>query len=194
MISLLHLFFLSLKGSDGVKTSINLAWLYGDLGRVPLDVVRKVHMMRYWLKLLNCDENCLEVKQVYIMLRVMRITVTHTTNWASQIKSILENLGLAQHWFNQGTHTINLSLLKQRIFDQYYQSWYSSINDSQRPLSYSHFKHSFNSEPYLDMIHQWKYKIVLTRFRLSSYNLEAERERTVAKYFKKRKKMQILCT
>ena len=31
----------------------NLSGLYGELGRVPLIIIRKVHMFRYWLKYSN---------------------------------------------------------------------------------------------------------------------------------------------
>ena len=36
-----------------VNKSTNLSGLYGELGRVPLIIVRKVHMFRYWLKYSN---------------------------------------------------------------------------------------------------------------------------------------------
>jgi len=32
-----------------VRKSTNLAGLYGELGRVPLILIRKVNMLRYWL-------------------------------------------------------------------------------------------------------------------------------------------------
>ena len=64
--------------------------------------------------------------------------------------------------------------IKQSILDQYYQSWYSDINNSQRLASYSRIKHSFESESYLDNISERKYKIALSKFRLSSHNLEIE--------------------
>ena len=99
-------------------------------------------------------------------------------NWASQIKNILESLGRTDLWVNQ-EHNNNLSLdvIKERILDQYKQSWYSAINNSQRLLSYCRFKHNFNLEGYLDVIQENKFKIALSRFRLSSHSLEIERGR-----------------
>ena len=67
--------------------------------------------------------------------------------------------------------------IKQRILDQYYQSWYNEINNSQRLASYSRIKHSFELEPYLDIIKERKYKIASSKVCLSSHNLEIEKGR-----------------
>ena len=98
-------------------------------------------------------------------------------NWAYQIKSVLQSLGLEYLWLNKQHCDIFLPQIKQRILDQYYYSWYDEINNSQRLASYSRIKHSFELEPYLDIIQKRKYKIALSKFRLSSHNLEIERER-----------------
>ena len=88
---------------------------------------------------------------------------------------MLESLGLANLWQNQGTTDIYLPTIKQRILDQYYPSWYSNINNSQRLSAYSRLKHSFNLEPYLDIIYDRKFKVAPTRVKLSSHRLEIER-------------------
>ena len=90
---------------------------------------------------------------------------------------MLESLGLNNLWINQDTYDISLPIIKQRLFDQYYQSWYNKINTPHRLESYCRFKHNFNVEPYLDIISDNKYKIALSRFRLSSHKLEIERGR-----------------
>jgi hypothetical protein len=161
-----------------VNKSTNLAGLYGELGRVPLSIIRKIHMLPYWIKILKSDNNCI-IKQVYRMLRNdANSNISYNShNWAYQIKTILENLGLSDLWINQDNSVIVLPIIKQRLLDQYYQQWYSNINNSQRLLTYSRFKHSFNLEPYLEIIHEKKFKIALSRFRLSSHQLEIERGR-----------------
>ena len=72
---------------------------------------------------------------------------------------------------------MHLPIIKQRIPDQYYQSWYSNINNSQRLAAYSRFKHSFNLELYLDIIYDRQFKVILTSFRLSSHRLKIEKGR-----------------
>lgn len=175
-----------------VNKSTNLVGLYGELGRVPLSIMRKIHMFRYWIKILKSDDNCI-IKQIYSMLKAdADNNITYNKlNWAYQIKSMLEDLGLGNMW-HEPQDNVFLPLIRQRILDQYYQSWYSNVNNSQRLVSYSRFKHSFELEPYLDSIHEKKFKISLSRFRLSSHSLEVERGR----YFNIRRNERIcqLCT
>ena len=48
----------------GVRKSTNLTGLYGETGRVPLQIIRKIYMFRYWIKILQLNENSV-VKHVY---------------------------------------------------------------------------------------------------------------------------------
>lgn len=56
----------------------------------------------------------------------------------------------------------------------FYQSWYSSINNSPRLDTYCLFKHSFGIESYFNYIFEPKYRIALTKFRTSSHDLNIE--------------------
>ena len=167
-----------------VNKSTNLAGLYGELGRVPMNIMRKIHMIRYWFKLLKSENNSL-IKRIYIMLRndADSNNSYNNLNWAYHIKSMLQTLGLANLWIEQdmlierGSLDSLFTTIKQRILDQYYQTWYCNINNSQRLITYSRFKHTFNLEQYLDSIHDKKLKIAMSRFRLSSHRLEIERGR-----------------
>ena len=57
-------------------------------------------------------------------------------NWAFHIKSILESHGLGFIWKSQDIDTVPFSFIKQRIMDNYYQSWYAEINNSRRLFAY----------------------------------------------------------
>ena len=161
-----------------VNKSTNLAGLYGELGRVPLQVIRKINMFRYWIKLLHLDNNNV-TKRIYLLLKhdADNNITYNKQNWAYQIKNMLDTLGLGYFWQDQEIADIYLPTIKQRILDQYYQNWYRNINNSRRLSTYCRFKHSFNLKPYLDTIYERKFKIALTRFRLSSHRLEIERGR-----------------
>ena len=101
-------------------------------------------------------------------------------NWAFQIKDMLDQLVFTELWKHQDNIlTIRLNTIKQRRLDHYYQSWYSNtcINNSRRPNTYFIFKHTFNLEPYLDNNTNKRFRITLSRFRLSSLKLEIERGR-----------------
>lgn len=94
-------------------------------------------------------------------------------NWAYQVKTILNELGMSDIWYQQN-NTVNLAILKQRITDTYTQSWYASINNSRRLKSYCIFKHNFSPEKYTECIKTNKTRIALTRFRVSSHDLAIE--------------------
>ena len=98
-------------------------------------------------------------------------------NWDYQVKGILDSLGLSHIWIHQFEMDIPFSLIKQRIFDMYKQTWYATINNSNRLLLYACYKHDFNFETYLNFTSENKYRIALTKFRLSSHDLAIERGR-----------------
>ena len=93
-------------------------------------------------------------------------------NWAFQIKCILDSIGLSNLYMQQFDIEIPFSLIKQ-------QTWYASVNNSNRLLTYARYKHDFNFKTYLDVITEKKYRIALSQFRLSSHDLETERGRFV---------------
>ena len=78
-----------------VRKSTNISALYGALGRLPLSVIRKLDIIKYWIKILNQNNSSL-VKNVYLMLK--EDAETHCNyndkNWAFQIKDMLQKLGL----------------------------------------------------------------------------------------------------
>ena len=53
----------------------------------------------------------------------------------------------------------------------------TQINNSNRLITYARYKHEFTYEKYLDFISEHKYKVAMTRFRLSSHDLMIERGR-----------------
>ena len=102
------------------------------------------------------------------------------SSWAYQIKTMSNNLALSNMWndLHKYQHISLFTFIKQRILDQYHQTWYANINNSQRLLTYCRMKHSFSIEPYLDYYClERRFKIALSRFRLSPHNLEIGRAR-----------------
>ena len=143
-------------------------FIYGELGRYPLSIYRKISMVRYWIKILSSSNNFIP-KKMYNMLKndVDNKMTYNGLNWAFQIKQILDNFGLSNIWIYQNTIDISFDLVKQRIFDTYKQSWHSSVNHSNRLEMYARYKHNFELENYLNSITEKKYKVAFTQFRLS---------------------------
>ena len=116
-----------------VKKSTNLAALYGEVGRLPLSVIRKINIIKYWIEILNQNDSSL-VKQVYLMLR--EDAENHRNyngkNCASQIEDMLQQHGLGYVWEQQFDIENPFLTIKQRIIDNYLQKWYAEINNSSR--------------------------------------------------------------
>ena len=172
-IELVHTKFL--RYILGVKKSTNLSALYGELARIPLSVYRKINMIKYWVKILQQNDSSL-LKKVYVMLKNDTDSNNNYNglNWASQIKTILQQHGFEYVWRQQSNIDIPFQSIRQRIIDVYQQSWYAEINNSNRLQSYSIFKHNFELEKYLTSNIEQKYKVALTRFRTSSHSLQIE--------------------
>ena len=98
-IELIHTKFL--RRILGVKKSTNLTALYGELGRFPLLIIRKLNMIKYWIKILKNESSLL--KKVYMMLwEDTDINLNYNgKNWASQIKTILQQHGFEYIWQQQ---------------------------------------------------------------------------------------------
>lgn len=140
-----------------------------------MKVSRQIIMIKYWIKILSSKETTL-IYRVYNMLKNDTDNgVTYGgSNWAFQIKQILDYCGMSQVWQNQLNYPVNFLSIKQRIIDMYHQSWYAGINNSNRLETYSIFKHEFNMESYLDFIREKRFRFSLSRFRTSSHQLIIE--------------------
>ena len=160
----------------GVKRSTNTAGLYMELGRFPLMIFRQIRMLTYWTKLIKSDDPLL--RATYTMLRDdanQNIKYYDNQNWAFHIKSLLEQLGFANVWREQDLLTaIPLTQIRQRLIDQATQSIIASVNDSRKLVLYRRYKKDMKIEKYLSSISNKKYKIALSKFRLSSHSLSIE--------------------
>ena len=111
----------------GVKKSTNIAAMYGELGRMPLRVVRNLRMLKYWLRILENNNENPFVYRIYEMMYndIMQGRYRVINNWAFQIKKFLDELGYCDVWLNQKHIVPNFIRRKQRITDQYKQFQFS---------------------------------------------------------------------
>ena len=158
----------------GVRQQTQNNFIYGELGRVSLKVHRLIAIIRYWLKIVESPENKY-IKHVYLMMLNDIEILPNKVSWASNVKSLLESLGLNHAWINQsvGNSKAFLSLCKQRLTDQFVQTWQAEINDSTRADSYKLFS-DFGFKSYLNVISITKFRTDLTRLRISAHRLNIE--------------------
>lgn len=143
-----------------VKRTTNLSALYGETGRMLLNVTRKVNMLKYWLHILKQDPNSL-IRQVFIMLKEdFDLNRTYSRkNWAFQIKSIHDSHEFSYIWEYQFEIDIPFDEIKNRMFDTYKQTLFGEINNSGGLQSYLLFKHELHLEKYLSSITEKKYRL-----------------------------------
>ena len=155
-----------------IKPSTNLNAIYGELGRTPMTIHRNFIIIKYWIKILSSKRNSLMFKTYYMLkVDVDRNCTYRGNNWAFYVKQTLEKIGMRNIWDNQFNMDIQFKPIKERIMDIFKLNWHSSINNSSR---LSTFKHIFEYKKYLDIIHESKYSISLTRLRLSSHESDIE--------------------
>ena len=148
--------------------------VYGELGRSDMRVTRLRIILNYWIKILQMSDTRY-VKKVYCKLKDLAET-TPVINWASLVKDLLCNLGLAYAWEGQGVGDIQLfkNLVKQRLHDQFVQHWDSSIRESSRCRFYSAVGNNLEHSNYLEVVKITKHRVALSRLRLCSHILASE--------------------
>ena len=97
-----------------------------------MKILRKIRLIKYWIKLLS-KRDTLEFK-VYTMLKndCENDNIYNGANWAFQIRHELDMCGFSDIWTNQLLIDIPFEAIRVRILDQFKQSWYAEIINSDR--------------------------------------------------------------
>lgn len=114
------------------------------------------------------------VYHVYKRLYDQTVNAPQIKSWASEIKKELNNMGLGNLWISQFERIPQFSVIKQRIRDQYIQTWNASLNSMSKLESYSRYKKTFEMEKYLQILSNDTLRKHLSAFRLVSHRLEIE--------------------
>ena len=100
--------------------------MYGELGRYPLYIIRKLHFFRYWLKILGSSDNSITKITYSVIFNDAQQNITYNhRNWASHIKNTLDELGLSNIWadqttiINQTDQTFIYNTNHQRLLDNF---------------------------------------------------------------------------
>ncbi len=153
----------------GVKISTQNDFIYGELGRMSMRAGRLYNIIKYWFKILGSSDRKY-IKCVYNMMLNEIERAPTVKNWASLVKHMLSELGFYDVWLSQGVgdSTQFLSILRQRIKDVFIQDWNSRLQDSSRALFYRSIS-NFEYHCYLDLISVKKFRVAVTRLRVSSH-------------------------
>ena len=172
-----HLKFL--KSMLCVKTSTPNCFVYGECGVMPMIVERQYRVVKYWLKIIQQQGNvsCI-VRSVYDEMFKLSMSNQGATTWASLVRDLLNNCGMGEVWLNQFVRDVGLfkSELRQRLYDIYYQHWFSEVSNTSSFRLFKHLKDDFSQEGYLDL--EIKHlRVAISKVRLSSHLFMVERGR-----------------
>ena len=169
-----------IKFLQGVKSSTCNMAIYGETGRFPLYLYHKCKVIDYWIRLELLPENKL-VKQSFNMIKNLHQCGFKT--WLEKVENILKeaNMGPLQDQDYLENKAGNLkhiyNSVKQALYDDFTNSWPTEINEYPKMRTYVTFKQELRMETYLLEIKDFKLRRLLSRFRLSSHDLEIERGR-----------------
>ena len=81
---------------------------------------------------------------VYNLYRLLCIDAENgETNWASNVRDLLFNLGLNYLWLDQNNINVSYEFLKCRTKDQYFQNWHECASDCEKLGLYKSYKLCF---------------------------------------------------
>ena len=142
------------------RKSTPLYMLYGELGRLPLDIIIKTRMINFWYRIITWSQN----KFTYILYQKLVSTEGLNSNWVSCIKQILQDCGRPDILDTQTPNRSTAALIKQCLVDQFYQKWSQNPDNSSKRRNYSIFKQSILLEEYFLKLPKYMYEC-MARFR-----------------------------
>ena len=103
--------------------------VYGEVGKLPLQVTIDKRLMSSWLRLLNKEESSL-AHIVYMIAHSLFVCDVYKAMWLCRVKNIVDNCGLSYLWLNQSMIDINQAkqLIHTIIEEVTLHNWYTYIS------------------------------------------------------------------
>ena len=136
-----------LKRMLSVRPKTTNAAVYGELGRVPLHILRKERRLKYWFKIVNSRDTL-----IYKAFKYLKYSRQNTIGWALEIQNLLNNLGFNYLWNNGHVTNVQLNRVIETLHDQYLQGFYADLQASSKLTTYNQIKRSFETEKYLSCV------------------------------------------
>jgi exonuclease III len=162
----------------GVKSSTATYAVYAETGRYPIYIKQIICTVKFYFRLQNLD-NSMIVKKIFNMLKDLDALGYNT--WFSNIRHILAKCNL-EYLLESDSHnkdfvTNCIKNLKDKLFSDFSSLCMQELHNFPVLRTYIGFKLEHNLEHYLLEIKNFKLRKILSRFRLSSHELEIEKGR-----------------
>ena len=155
------------------RKAINAA-VFNELGVLPMKYRRYMVIIKYWLNLLKTN-NCI-LKEIYMN---MVMTCNECTNWATNVKTLLETNGFYYVWESQNVLNESLFLkeFSTRLKDNFLQEIRGIIGKSSKCYIYKFLTDNFTLQYYLTKNISMEKRKNISRIRLSAHPLKVEKGR-----------------
>jgi hypothetical protein len=146
--------------------------VYSDLQRFPLYIFSSLRVIKYWIRLLDMNENRLP-RQAYNML--LTLDRNGYSCWVSDIKRLLCTHGFQYVWLSQNAFVAKCILpsLKLRLTDIFVQEWNSALDTSERFSTYRLLKEHFFCTNYIFNVEIYCYRKAFFQLRMDVLPINA---------------------
>lgn len=144
-IERVHMKFL--KQALQVRQQTTNATIHGEFGRVPLIIIRKVRILRYWFKIIKTPDSIM-----YKLYNMRDNNGNYTCTRSSNVKKLLDDTGNSYLWNNMSVTNEQIENVIRCIYDQYLQQWFSDLRNLSKLETYVIFKTDFQVEKYLSCV------------------------------------------
>ena len=157
-----------------LKKSTPSFMVYGELGAYPLFIDIQSRMVSFWCKLNDSGKN--DIATTFYKL-IYHLNEQNQLNspWLNHIKTIINTNGFGNVWtsHNEVNSKWFVQAFKQKLKDQYIQTWSSLINQSSSSKNYRIFKETFSRNAYFSYLSN-KNSRLLTAFRTRNHRFPIE--------------------
>ena len=118
----------------GLNGSVSNVVTFGELGKFPLRLLCKERILKYWLRLISNKEG---LRYQMYMCQKYDCENKRRKNLAYEVRYLLNTLGLNYIWelqreLNMDDCNAYFCIVKQRIRDQFIQSFFTDISTNVR--------------------------------------------------------------
>ena len=153
-------------------------------------------MIKYVGRLIQLQDNSI-AKKAYLELYKLHNLGFNKGNWVSQVILLFKDVGLDFDMYVKDLSNMSIGTVITRIkpvlFHNYETYCMRRIKEMPVLRTYSLFKKTFSLEHYLTHISNFKLRVLLSKFRLSSHSLEIEKGRQLKKKIPADKRICKVC-
>lgn len=151
--------------------------VYGETGMYPISLDIQARVISFWTKLLEDNDNRAKKLSSFMYDIVYSLNEQNKckSKWLENVKELIQKNGYGNIWLRQQEINKKWFILsfKQKIRDQYLQTWESLLDKSTSSINYRIFKNRFEINNYFTHLSNYHVRI-LTAFRTRNHRLPIE--------------------